>query len=134
MNFTERSLISSSPNGLPPMHDGFAYWPAYMPPPASHHAASFATKVAAFSHGQTLHGSGTGEKQMNRPLTGSSSTQSFAVANAAGPVRASQTRNRRKPNVLPLVAVIMYLSPPPPAGSVPMALIFFPPPFALLAK
>src|SRR5260221_7254934 len=113
MNLTERSLISASPNGLPPMHDGCAYWRAYRPPPASHHAASFATKVAAFSHGQTLHGSGTGEKQMNRPLTGSSSTQSFVVANAAGPLRAKKREmgRSRKPQIFPVRGFI-WLFPP----------------------
>jgi len=78
-----------------------------------HHAREIEAKSAVFGHGPTLHGSGTGAKQMNRPLTGSSSTQSLAAANADGAARkeTEPNSNGKSPKTARLNPKTMFFSP-----------------------
>src|SRR5205814_208266 len=98
-NASERSGMSSKVSGVASVQSG------QVPPPPSHHAQWFWRRSGVFSHGLTPHLRGWSAKQIKRPLTGSSSTQSFAVANAAGaakrPARSSNTKQ-----VLPVLTLI----------------------------
>src|SRR5689334_17068551 len=90
-NETERSGMSSSEYGVNPGHCGSANCPANVPPPASHHALSFCTRLGVFSQGATFHAVGCRRKQNTRPLPEGSSTQSVGAASAGAAAKARRT-------------------------------------------
>src|SRR6266568_7122836 len=115
-NLSARATTFSSVKGVKLEHEGVAKGPLNVPPAAVHHAAERGLVGTDSSHGLMFIGSGSWFLQTTRPA-GSSSTQSSAVANAAGALKAKKreigSSKSRKPLPLTDGVFICALLPRP---------------------